>query len=203
MMHDIAIWIVDTIGGVGYIGIFVLMFLESTFVPVPSEVVMIPAGYLAYKGEMNFLIATIAGTLGSLGGALFNYFFALKFGRIFLQKYGKYILFPPKKQEKLEHFFLRHGEISTFSGRLIVGVRHLISLPAGYARMNLSKFVIYTTLGSALWVLVLMLVGYFVGSNEALVKHYLSIVTIIAVIFIILIAVIYVYRLKKDVEKEI
>ncbi|MBD3807364.1 MAG: DedA family protein [Epsilonproteobacteria bacterium] len=203
MMHDIAVWIVYTIGGVGYIGIFVLMFLESTFVPVPSEVVMIPAGYLAYKGEMNFLIATIAGTLGSLGGALFNYFFALKFGRIFLQKYGKYILFPPKKQEKLEHFFLRHGEISTFSGRLILGVRHLISLPAGYARMNLSKFVIYTTLGSALWVLVLMLVGYFVGSNEALVKHYLSIVTIIAVIFIILIAVIYVYRLKKDVEEEI
>lgn len=203
MMHGIAVWIVYTIGGVGYIGIFVLMFLESTFVPVPSEVVMIPAGYLAYKGEMNFLIATIAGTLGSLGGALFNYFFALKFGRIFLQKYGKYILFPPKKQEKLEHFFLRHGEISTFSGRLILGVRHLISLPAGYARMNLSKFVIYTTLGSALWVLVLMLVGYFVGSNEALVKHYLSIVTIIAVIFIILIAVIYVYRLKKDVEEEI
>lgn len=110
-------------------GIFILMFLESTFVPVPSEVVMIPAGYLAYKGEMNFMIATLMGTLGSLCGALFNYFFALKFGRVFLQKYGKYILFPPKKQEKLEHFFQRHGEISTFSGRLILGVRHLISLP--------------------------------------------------------------------------
>ncbi len=203
MMHDIAIWIVDLIGGVGYMGIFILMFLESTFVPVPSEVVMIPAGYLAYKGEMNFMIATLMGTLGSLCGALFNYFFALKFGRVFLQKYGKYILFPPKKQEKLEHFFQRHGEISTFSGRLILGVRHLISLPAGYARMNLVKFIAYTTLGSFIWVLVLMFVGYFVGSNEALVKHYLGIATIIAVITIILIALIYVYRLKKDVEEEV
>lgn len=149
------------------------------------------------------MIATLMGTLGSLCGALFNYFFALKFGRVFLQKYGKYILFPPKKQEKLEHFFQRHGEISTFSGRLILGVRHLISLPAGYARMNLVKFIAYTTLGSFIWVLVLMFVGYFVGSNEALVKHYLGIATIIAVITIILIAVIYVYRLKKDVEEEV
>ena len=203
MMHDIAIWIVDLIGGVGYMGIFILMFLESTFVPVPSEVVMVPAGYLAYKGEMNFMIATLMGTLGSLCGALFNYFFALKFGRVFLQKYGKYILFPSKKQEKLEHFFQRHGEISTFSGRLILGVRHLISLPAGYARMNLVKFIAYTTLGSFIWVLVLMFVGYFVGSNEALVKHYLGIATIIAVITIILIALIYVYRLKKYVEEEV
>lgn len=203
MMHDIAVWIVDAIGGVGYLGIFMLMFLESTFIPVPSEVVMIPAGYLSFKGEMNFIIATLMGTLGSLGGALFNYFFALRFGRAFLQKYGKYILFPSKKQEKLEHFFQRHGEISTFSGRLILGVRHLISLPAGYAKMNLTKFVIYTTLGSTLWVLVLMFVGYFVGSNEALVKHYLGIATIIAVISIILIAIVYVYRLKKDVEEEV
>ncbi|MDD5358895.1 MAG: DedA family protein [Sulfurovaceae bacterium] len=202
MMHDIAIWIVELIGGVGYFGIFILMFLESTFIPIPSEVVMIPAGYLAYKGEMNFFIATLMGTLGSLCGALFNYFFALKFGRVFLQKYGKYILFPHKKQEKLEHFFLHHGEISTFSGRLILGVRHLISLPAGYAKMNLVKFVIYTTLGSFTWVLVLMFVGYFVGSNEALVKHYLSIATVVAAITIILIAMVYVYKLKKDVDKE-
>ena len=202
MMHDIAVWIVELIGGVGYLGIFMLMFLESTFIPVPSEVVMIHAGYLAYKGEMNFIIATLMGTFGSLGGALFNYFFALRFGRVFLQKYGKYILFPPKKQEKLEHFFQRHGEISTFSGRLILGLRHLISLPAGYAKMNLTKFVIYTTLGSALWVLVLMFVGFFVGSNEALVKHYLGIATIIAVISIVLIAAVYIYKLKKDVEKE-
>jgi membrane protein DedA with SNARE-associated domain len=197
MMHDVAAWIVDAIGGVGYLGIFILMFLESTFVPVPSEIVMIPAGYLAQKGEMNFIIATIMGVLGSLGGALFNYFFALKYGRAFLHKYGKYILLSHDKLAKLEDFFIKHGEISTFSGRLILGVRHLISLPAGYSRMNLSKFIIYTTLGSSIWVLVLMVVGYLVGSNEALVQRYLGVATIIAVIGIVLIAIIYIYKMKK------
>jgi len=197
MMHDIAQWIVDAIGGVGYAGIFILMFLESTFVPVPSEIVMIPAGYLAQKGEMNFVIATLMGVLGSLGGALFNYFFAMKYGRVFLAKYGKYILLSHSKLAKLEDFFIKHGEISTFSGRLILGVRHLISLPAGYARMHLGKFIIYTTLGSAIWVLVLMFVGYQVGSNEALVEHYLGRATIIAVISIVLIAIVYIYKMKK------
>lgn len=197
MMHDIAIWIVDAIGGVGYLGIFVLMFLESTFIPIPSEIVMIPAGYLASKGEMSFIIATLMGLLGSLVGALFNYFFAMKYGRVFLSKYGKYILLSHSKLAKLEDFFLKHGEISTFSGRLILGVRHLISLPAGYARMNINKFIIYTTLGSGIWVLVLMFVGYVVGSNEALVEQYLGRATTIAVISIIVIAIIYIYKIKK------
>jgi len=201
-MHEIAQWIVDAIGGVGYPGIFILMFLESTFVPVPSEVVMIPAGYLAQKGEMNFIMATLMGVLGSLGGALFNYYFAMKYGRAFLLRYGKYILLSPEKLEKLEHFFNKHGEISTFSGRLILGVRHLISLPAGYAKMNLVKFSIYTTLGSAIWVLVLMFLGYFVGSNETLIEHYLGRATMIALGVIILIAVIYIWKMKKEVLEE-
>ncbi len=202
MMHDIAQWIVDAIGGVGYVGIFILMFLESTFVPIPSEVVMIPAGYLAQKGEMNFILATLMGVLGSLGGALFNYFFAAKFGRSFLLRYGKYILLSPEKLDKLELFFNKHGEISTFSGRLILGVRHLISLPAGYARMNLVKFSAYTTLGSTIWVLVLMFLGYFVGSNEALIEHYLGRATMIALGAIVLITVIYVWKMKKEVLEE-
>lgn len=202
MMHDIALWIVDAIGGVGYVGIFILMFLESTFVPIPSEVVMIPAGYLAQKGEMNFILATLMGVLGSLGGALFNYFFAAKFGRGFLLRYGKYIFLSPSKLDKLELFFNKHGEISTFSGRLILGVRHLISLPAGYARMNLVKFSAYTTLGSAIWVLVLMFLGYFVGSNEALIEHYLWRATMIALGAIVLITVIYVWKMKKEVLEE-
>jgi len=196
-MHEVAAWIVDTIGGVGYFGIFLLMFLESTFVPVPSEIVMIPAGYLAQKGEMSFVIATLMGVLGSLGGALFNYFFALKYGRAFLLKYGKYILLSPHKLEKLEIFFIKHGEISTFSGRLILGVRHLISLPAGYAKMNLNRFVLYTTLGSSIWVVVLMVVGYLVGSNESLVKEYLQTATLVAVVSIVAIAIIYIYARKE------
>ena len=90
MFADIVNFIVETIGSLGYIGIFILMFLESTVFPIPSEVVMIPAGYLAFKGEMNIYIVIFLGVLGSLSGALFNYYFALKFGRTFLLKYGKY-----------------------------------------------------------------------------------------------------------------
>ena len=173
MFADIVNFIVETIGSLGYFGIFILMFLESTVFPIPSEVVMIPAGYLAYKGEMNIYIVILLGVLGSLGGALFNYYFALKFGRTFLLKYGKYFLVSEETIRKTELFFKDHGHISTFSGRLIPGLRHYISLPAGLAKMNLFVFCLYTTLGAALWVVILTLLGYFLGGNEALIKEYL------------------------------
>ena len=173
MFADIVNFIVETIGSLGYVGIFILMFLESTVFPIPSEVVMIPAGYLAYKGEMNIYIVILLGVLGSLGGALFIYYFALKFGRTFLLKYGKYFLVSEETIRKTELFFKDHGHISTFSGRLIPGLRHYISLPAGLAKMNLFVFCLYTTLGAALWVVILTLLGYFLGGNEALIKEYL------------------------------
>lgn len=173
MLSDIINFIVETISSLGYFGIFILMFLESTVIPVPSEVVMIPAGYLAYKGEMNIYIVILLGALGSLGGALFNYYFALKFGKRFLMKYGKYFFVSHETIEKTETFFKNHGHISTFSGRLIPGLRHYISLPAGLARMNLFVFCLYTTLGATLWVVILTLLGYYLGDNEALVKEYL------------------------------
>ena len=173
MFADIVNFIVETIGSLGYIGIFILMFLESTVFPIPSEVVMIPAGYLAYKGEMNIYIVILLGVLGSLGGALFNYYFALKFGRTFLLKYGKYFFVSHESIEKTEKFFKNHGHISTFSGRLIPGLRHYISLPAGLARMNLFVFCLYTTLGAALWVVILTVLGYYLGDNQELIKEYL------------------------------
>jgi len=173
MFADIVNFIVQTIGSLGYFGIFILMFLESTVFPIPSEVVIIPAGYLAFKGDMNLYIVILLGVLGSLSGALFNYYFALKFGRTFLLKYGKYFLVSEETIRKTELFFKDHGHISTFSGRLIPGLRHYISLPAGLAKMNLFVFCLYTTLGSALWVVILALLGYFLGGNEALIKEYL------------------------------
>lgn len=173
MFADIVNFIVQTIGSLGYFGIFILMFLESTVFPIPSEVVIIPAGYLAFKGEMNIYIVILLGVLGSLSGALFNYYFALKFGRTFLLKYGKYFLVSEETIRKTELFFKDHGHISTFSGRLIPGLRHYISLPAGLAKMNLFVFCLYTTLGATLWVVILALLGYFLGGNEALIKEYL------------------------------
>ena len=173
MFADIVNFLVETIGSLGYFGIFFLMFLESTVFPIPSEVVMIPAGYLAHKGEMNIYIVILLGILGSLGGALFNYFFALKFGRTFLLKYGKYFFVSHESIEKTEKFFKNHGHISTFSGRLIPGLRHYISLPAGLAKMNLFVFCLYTSLGAAIWVTILTVLGYYLGDNQELIKEYL------------------------------
>ena len=118
-MQTIIDFIVKLVGDLGYFGIFFMMFLESSFIPFPSEVVMIPAGYLAYQGEMNFFVAVFFGILGSLAGALLNYYLALFFGREILIKYGKYVFFDEETMKKMEDFFAKHGHISTFSGRLI------------------------------------------------------------------------------------
>lgn len=184
MLTNIVNFIVETVGSLGYVGIFLMMFLESSFFPFPSEVVMIPAGYLAFKGEMNMYIAIAVGILGSLAGALFNYYLAIKFGRKFLIKYGKYFFIKEPTIVKMEEFFKSHGHISTFSGRLIPAVRQYISFPAGLARMNLFIFCIYTSLGAGIWVIILTLLGYFLGGNEDLIKEYLH--TIIIVILILL-----------------
>lgn len=200
MIHDIAATIVSYIGDMGYWGIFLLMFLESTFFPFPSEIIMIPAGYLAYKGEMNVYIVVLAGILGSVAGALFNYYLAMHFGRAFILRYGKYFFIKEETLDKLESFFLKHGELSTFNGRLIPGIRQLISLPAGLARMNLWTFSFYSALGSGIWVIVLVALGYLLGSNEELISEYLQTATLIALLCVILITIFYIVRNKRRKE---
>ena len=197
MLHEIVDFIVKTVGDLGYIGIFVMMFLESTFFPFPSEVVMIPAGYLVYKGEMNMAIVLLCGIVGSLAGALFNYYLAIYVGRAILIKYGRYFFIKETTIIKAENFFAKHGHISTFSGRLIPAVRQLISFPAGLARMNLLSFSIYTTLGATIWVVILTLLGYYIGDNEALVKEYLTTIIYILLALISLGAFIYYKRINK------
>ncbi len=184
----------------GYWGIFILMFLESTFFPIPSEIVMIPAGYLAFKGEMNLYMIILSGILGSIAGALFNYYLALYFGRKFILRYGKYFFIKEETLNKLEVFFTKHGELSTFNGRLIPGVRHLISLPAGLVRMNIAKFVFYSGLGAGIWVIVLVILGYLLGSNEALISEYLQTTTLIALLCVVFITLFYIVRNKRRKE---
>lgn len=197
-MQAIIDFIVNLVGDLGYFGIFFMMFLESSFIPFPSEVVMIPAGYLAHQGEMNFFAAIFFGILGSLAGALLNYYLALFFGREILIKYGKYVFFDEKTMQKMEDFFAKHGHISTFSGRLIPVVRQYISLPAGLGRMNLALFCFYTSLGAGVWVLILAALGYFLGQNEALLKEYLHLITLALVILVVaLIALYVVYQRRK------
>ena len=202
MLTSIINFIVETVSSLGYAGIFIMMFLESSFFPFPSEVVMIPAGYLAYKGEMNIYIAIVAGILGSLAGALFNYYLAIKFGRKFLIKYGKYFFIKEPTIIKMEEFFKSHGHISTFSGRLIPAVRQYISFPAGLARMNLFIFCIYTSLGAGIWVIILTLLGYFLGGNEALIKEYLHTIVIVILVLLAVLGFAYYKRVKNKKNKE-
>ncbi len=165
-LQTFLIWLVDTIGSMGYPGIIVLMFIESTFIPLPSELVIPPAGYLISQNQMSWIGVILSGTAGSSLGALFNYAIAVYLGRPFILRYGKYFGVTQKHFIKGEIFFQKHGNISTFVGRLILGVRHYISFPAGLARMNLKKFYFYSALGAGTWVWVLAYIGYFVGNNR-------------------------------------
>jgi len=166
MIHTVVQWLLDTIGTMGYPGIFLLMAMESSIIPVPSELVMPPAGYLVHQGRMSWIPTILAGTLGSLAGAYANYFAARYLGRPLILKYGRYVLIPPDKFERVEAFFLRHGEISTFIGRLLPVVRHLISIPAGVAGMNHFKFSLYTLLGAGIWCSILTWIGYLLGEHQ-------------------------------------
>ncbi|MBU2590812.1 MAG: DedA family protein [Nitrospinae bacterium] len=183
LLHQLVAWIVATVSQFGYLGIVIMMFLESSFFPFPSEVVMVPAGYLAFKGEMSLGVALIMGIIGSILGGVFNYLLALWLGRPFFHKWGKYILISEDKITKVEKFFARHGEIGTFTGRLIPVVRQYISFPAGLARMKMSLFILYTSLGAGLWCSILLAIGYIAGRNEVLIKAYVNTAVIWMLVF--------------------
>ncbi|NPB09133.1 MAG: DedA family protein [Thermodesulfobacteria bacterium] len=205
MFYQIVHFLLETIGRLGYPGIVVLMALESSFFPFPSEVIIPPAAYLASKGEFSLLGVIACGVLGSLLGAWFNYFLALKLGRPVLERmalrWGRYFFFTPEVLRKVESFFERHGHISTFVGRLLPGIRQYISLPAGLGRMNFLLFSFYTALGSAIWVSVLAALGYLLGSNEALLKRWLHKTSLLLVLFCLLLVVSYLFWHRRRVEK--
>lgn len=201
MIHDLMLMLVDGIGAMGYPGIFLLMAMESSLIPVPSELVMPPAGYLAQQGLMNPWIAIMAGTVGSLAGAYANYYGAHYLGRPLILKYGKYVLIPPDKFQKVERFFLRHGEISTFIGRLLPVVRHLISIPAGLSGMNHLRFSTYTLLGAAIWCSILTWIGYAIGSNQELIMAYSKQAVIWAIAASCLLVVAYIWFQRRKSEK--
>jgi membrane protein DedA with SNARE-associated domain len=164
-------WLADTvILRLGYWGVFALMFIESSLIPFPSEIVVPPAADLARRlPDWNVWAVIGVGTAGSLGGALFNYLLALYLGRPLLLRgidaAGHYVRLSRRGYDQAEAFFLRHGAISTFTGRLIPGIRQIISLPAGLARMNLLTFCLLTSLGAGLWVAVLAWLGYWFGAT--------------------------------------
>lgn len=156
----------------GYALIVFFMTVESSFIPFPSEVVMIPAGFLAARGSLTLHapgadagLAVLAGTLGSILGALVNYVLFRRLGRPFLDRYGKYFFLPPESLARAEALFLRYGVGATFFCRLLPGIRQLISIPAGLAGMPMRSFLTWTGLGAGIWVAILTAVGWAVGKQ--------------------------------------
>ena len=194
MLQTAITWLLATILKLGYPGIFLLMAMESSVIPIPSEFVMPPAGYWAAEGKMNLLAAILCGTAGSVVGAYVNYFAARYLGRPLLLKYGRYVWITEEKFAKVETFFHKHGEISTFIGRLLPVVRHLISLPAGLSGMHQWKFALYTLLGAGMWCTVLALIGYVVGENQDLIVKHSHQAVIGVVIFSAVLIALYVRR---------
>ncbi len=202
MLKELAQDLVDLIFDWGYLGIFLLMTVESSFIPFPSEIVLIPAGYLASKGDMNIGMIMFSALGGSMAGAYINYYLALLLGRKILRKYGKYFFINENAIGKMDSYFEKHGHISTFIGRLLPGIRQLISIPAGLARMNLAVFSIYTALGAGIWAFILVMLGYAIGENQELIDAYLKQITIIVIIVLVLLGSWYAFIQKsKKVEE--
>ncbi len=197
MIKELAQDLVDLIFDWGYLGIFLLMTIESSFIPFPSEIVLVPAGYLASQGQMNVVLIMLSGVGGSLVGALINYYLAYKLGRKLLKRYGKYFFIKEDALAKMDGFFEKHGHISTFTGRLIPGIRQLISIPAGLAHMNLAVFSFYTALGAGIWAMILVLLGYFIGENQELIDAYLKQILGVVLLLLVLLGMWY-YKYQKN-----
>ncbi|MCC7260055.1 MAG: DedA family protein [Alphaproteobacteria bacterium] len=153
-------WLLDLVHTLGYLGVFIATLIESTFVPIPAEMTMIPAGILAAKGEFNYWMVLFSSTLGVIAGSLVNYWIGLRFGRALIIRYGKYIFIKHSFLEKTEKFFARYGGAAAFMGRLLPVVRHYIAFVAGIARMKLQPFFIYSSLGGLIWMWILLQVGF-------------------------------------------
>ena len=195
MIETAISWLIHFIETLGYPGVFIMSALESTFLPIPSSATLIPAGYLIHQGTWNGPLVFALAIAGTLVGSLSNYALAYYCGRYMLVKYGKYMLMDEIKLAKIEEFFEKYGAMSIFFGRLIAGVRHFISFPAGLAKMDLVKFSAYTALGGGLWTLILLTIGYMIGDNKDLVADLLP---AIKIGFVVVIAAFGFYKWKKS-----
>jgi membrane protein DedA with SNARE-associated domain len=168
----VAVWIMTIISTLGYGGVVLLMAIESACIPLPSEIIMPFAGFLVYKGEMVLWMVALAGAIGCVLGSIPAYYVGLYGGRPLADKYGKYVLISKKDLDMADRWFAQHGEIIIFIARLLPAVRTFIAFPAGVARMNMPKFMIYTFIGSFIWCWLLALAGMKFGEHWVDLKVY-------------------------------
>jgi len=189
---------ISVMSATGYFGVFFMMVLESMIFPIPSELVMPFAGFLAVQGDLNFLLVCIFATLGSLVGSSLSYFIGKYGGNKIVLKYGRYILVDEDDLIKTENWFRKKGEKTIFIGRLIPVVRHLISIPAGIGRMNFKKFCLYTAAGAMIWNSFLAYLGYALGKNWDKVRQYTEPLSIAVAVLLALAGSYYLYHFLKD-----
>lgn len=174
-----------------YFTVALLMAIESTFLPLPSEVVIPFAAWKAAQGDLNVFLVVLFGTIGALTGSLINYTLAYYLGRPIVYSFaesriGHFFLLSKEKVEHAENYFLKNGKTSTFIGRLVPGIRHLISIPAGLAKMSLKHFMLYTFIGAGIWNIILAVVGYFMyGVRDQVFKYIGPVLLGVGVIFVI------------------
>jgi membrane protein DedA with SNARE-associated domain len=188
LFHSLFDWYMANLN---YFTVALLMTIESTFLPLPSEVVIPFAAFKAGQGDLNVFLVVIFGTAGALTGSLINYTLSYYLGRPIVYRFaeskiGKLFLLSKEKVEHAESFFIRNGKSSTFIGRLVPGVRHLISIPAGLAKMNLRDFVLFTVVGAGLWNIILAIIGYYLYEMREQIFPYIGHILLgVGVIFVV------------------
>jgi membrane protein DedA with SNARE-associated domain len=195
-------WIISVISHLGYSGIVLLMAIESANIPLPSEIIMPFGGYLVSIGQFNLWLTGFFGAVGCVLGGAFSYWLGMVGGRPLIEKYGKYILISHHDLDMADSWFKKHGEITTFVGRLLPVVRTFISFPAGIARMNFGKFCIYSFMGSFPFCLLLAYIGQKLGENREILKVYFHKFDLVIGIIILAGIVWYVWRHLNNLKKD-
>jgi membrane protein DedA with SNARE-associated domain len=194
IIEPVGRWIIETISYLGYSGIILTMAIESACIPLPSEIIMPFSGYLVFAGRFSLLGVSVAGASGCVLGSVIAYWAGILGGRPFLEKYGKYILLSHRDLDTAERWFDKYGDWAIFFSRLLPVIRTFISLPAGIAKMNFPKFILYTFLGSLPWCFALAYVGKVLGENWESIRKYFHGADIIIVIVILLGITFFIYR---------
>jgi len=194
IIEPVGRWVIETISYLGYAGIILTMAIESACIPLPSEIIMPFSGYLVFTGRFNLLGVSVAGAFGCVVGSVAAYWAGILGGRPFIERYGKYILLSHRDLDTAERWFNKYGDWAIFFSRLLPVIRTFISLPAGIAKMNFPKFILYTFLGSLPWCFALAYIGKILGENWQSIRKYFHGADIIIVIVIILGIAFFIYR---------